>query len=83
MAAIKALWPRLLCLKRLLILLSNSVSERDGSSEQQYRRPYLKLLALIFLRKLNNGAAEGAGRRRRRSALDYVEVIKMATLASL
>lgn len=57
MAAIKALWSLVLGLKRLLILLLNNVSERDCSAKRQYRLLYLKLLALIFLRKLNNGVA--------------------------
>lgn len=54
-AAIKALWSLVLGLKRLLILLLNNVSVKDCSMKRQYCLLYLKLLALIFLCKLNKG----------------------------
>lgn len=61
-AAIKALWSLALVFKRLLILLFNNAPVKDCSMKQQYCLLYLKVLALIFLCKLNNGATGSLSR---------------------
>lgn len=53
---IKALWSLVLVFKWLVILLLNNVLVRDCSMKQQYCLLYLKVLALIFVCKLNKGA---------------------------
>ncbi len=56
-AAIKALWSLALVFKRLVILLLNNVLVNDCSMKQPYCLLYLKVQALIFLCKLNNGTS--------------------------
>lgn len=60
--AIKALWSPVLGFKWLVILLLNSALVKDCSMKLQYCLLYLKVLALIFLCKLNNSTTGSLGR---------------------